>query len=363
MTFSIYRHTRSARLTVTVPGGQKVVVENMIGDTGFSLEFEVRRTMDESPGEFTVVAYNLPPDALAAIEHAQVKRVDDIDALLVGQNLTTSSVAADGSDALAAGWPIVELEAGYDGTVSRVFRAIGAKIRSDKSDGLTTRTEIVALENLDGPLLGLPSAVFPAGSTVFEVVDYLRRVAGLGTGNLSFESLTAIIGLAKLDSPYAVSGGDALKRLKQVLEWMPVRWFVDDREIWICGRDDVPAILPPVSARASVKTMAPRSAPAYVPGEPEEPDLILARPVRVDGGRVQVECLLCPRILPGRLVRLSESGLALALQGLSPTETQAALAQVPPGLYRCDEVSHRGATSGADWTTAMTLRPGVATGA
>src|SRR5690606_30129809 len=122
-----------------------------------------------------------------------------------------------------------------------------------------------------------------------EVVDYLRRVAGLGPGNISQAALDGIIGPAKLSSPYAVSGGDALKRIKQVLEWLPVRWFVDDREIWICGRDDVPS---------------PYGAPAYVLGAPEEPDLILSRPERVDGGRVQVECLLCPRILPGRLVML-----------------------------------------------------------
>src|SRR5690606_29867626 len=118
----------------------------------------------------------LPPEALGAIEHAQVKRVDDRDALLVGQTLQTSEVAADGADALAAGWLIVELEAGYDEVVTRVFRAIGAKVRSRRvDDGITSETRITAVESLDGALLGLPSSVFPAGSTVFEVVDYLRR--------------------------------------------------------------------------------------------------------------------------------------------------------------------------------------------
>lgn len=349
MTFSLYRRTRSCRLTVTVPGGQEVTIENMIGDTGFSMEFEARRTMDESPGEFTIACYNLPPDALGAIEHAQVKRIDDRDAILVGQILQTALVAADGSDALAAGWPIVSFEAGYDEVVTRVFKAIGAKIRSNRVDGgLTSRTEIVAAENLDGPLLGLGLSVFPAGSTVYEVVNYLRQIAGLGPGNLTPASLAGIIGDAKLDSPYVVSGGDALGRLKQVLEWMPVRWFCDDREFWICGRDDVPS---------------PTNAPAYIPGTPESPDLILSRPTRADGGRVSVECLLCPRILPGRLVMLTEAGLALALQGLSASETQTALAEVPPGLYRCDEVAHRGSTSGGEWTTTMLLRPGVAAGA
>jgi hypothetical protein len=347
VTFSLYRSTRSARVTVQVPGAElPIVVENMRYDQGFSLSFEARRTMSADPGEYSVTMYNLPPDVLGPLEHAQVKRIDDQDALLVGQILRTAGVAADGADALEAGWLIVQVEAGYDEVVTNVFRAIGAKVRSRRvDDGLTTATTITAAENLDGLLLGLVESTFPPGAGVYDVVDYLRRCAGLGPGNLTPASLAGIIGDARIDSVYSVSGGDALGRLKSVLEWLPVRWFVDDRELWICGRDDVPNAY---------------GFPAYVPDGIEEPDLILTRPERVDGGRVQVECLLCPRLRVGRLVRLTEAGLSLALQGLSPTEVQIALAEVPPGLYRLDEVSHRGATSGEEWTSTLLLRPGVA---
>lgn len=346
MTFSLYRKTRSARLTVTTPEGAQVVVENLRGDQGFSLSFEAKRTMDESPGEFTVTAYNLPADVLGVIEYAQVRRVDDQDRLLVGDVLRTVSVAPQGSDALESGWLVVEFEAGYDGAMSRVFRAIGSRVRTRRPAGdLTDETTIEAVEDLDGALLGLPLQTFPAGATIFELVDYLRRIAGLGPGNLSPGTLAALIGEARLDSPYHLSGGQATEHLRNVLQWLPLRWFVDDREFWICGRDDVPN---------------PGGVPAYVADGIEEPDLLTARPERADGGRVLVECLLCPRIRVGRLVRLTEAGLALALQGLAPQAIQIALARVPPGLYRCDEVTHRGQTSGADWTTSMLLRPGVA---
>lgn len=361
MTYSLYRRTRSARLTVTTPEGQTIRVDNLTGDSGFSIEFEARRVMSESLGEFSVSAYNLPPEAIAVMESAQVRQVDDLDRMLKGLPLQVSQVQPQGDDALAAGFLICEVEAGYDGTMSRVFRAVGARAKSGYIEqqgrdengrftkmrgGLTYRTTISALDALDGVLLGLPLRSFPGGSTVFELVDYLRQIAGLGPGNFTYANLFALIGDAKLSNPFHVSGGQALAYIKKVFEWMPVRWFVDDRELWICGRDDLPN---------------PNGFPAYVPDDVWEPDLLTARPRRDDGGRVLIECLLTPRGLPGRLCRLTPGGLALALQGLSPTEQQIAYAQVPPGLYRTEWIAHTGATSDMDrWTTTALLRPGVA---
>ena len=162
---------------------------------------------------------------------------------------------------------------------------------------------------------------------------------------LSQATLSALLGESRLDSGYHCAGGQALSHLRNVLQYLPLRWFVDGREFWVCGRDDVPN---------------PAGFPPYVPDGIVEPDLFTERPERVDGGRVRIECLLCPRIRVGRLLRLTPAGLSLAVQGLSPSAAQVAMAAVPPGLYRVDEVSHRGATSGAEWTTTATLRPGVA---
>lgn len=365
MTFSLYRRTRSARLVVTTPEGARVEVDNLVGDTGFSLEFEARRTMDEALGEFSVTAYNLPPEAITLLESAQMRRVDDIDRALVGLGLNVSEVNADGTAALSGGFLVAELFAGYDGTMSRVFSAVGARSASGYAESsgegqdrdqrgrfvkqvgeLTYRTRISALDSLDGVLFGLPQSSFPSGTTMFEVVDYLRGIAGLGPGNLTPASLSDLIGDARLSSPYHVSGGEALAHLRNVLQYLPLRWFVDDRALWICGRDDVPN---------------PRGVPAYVADEVGEPDLLTTRPRRDDGGFIRAECLLCPRLLPGRLVRLTPAGLALALQGLSPAEQQVAYAQVPPGLYRLEEVTHSGSTTDMErWTTSMLLRPGVA---
>lgn len=349
MSLYLYRGTRSCRLTVTTPEGQTLVAENLVGDSGFSMQFEAHRTMDENPGEFTLRAYNLPADVLEGIEAAQTTRVGDLDSMLVDQVLRDTGVPADASAALEAGWLVVELEAGYDGVMSRIFRAVGARVTTERiDDGCTDETTIVSVEDLDAVQLGLPAQSFPAGSTLFELVDYLRRVAGLGPGNLTPATLTAILGVSTLDTPYHASGGQALSRLKNVFQFLKVRWFVDDREIWICGRDDVPNA---------------GGVPAYVPDEVVEPDLLLAPPRRDDGGRVVVECLLTPRARVGRLMLLTPGGLALALQGLAPSEKQATLAKVPPGLYRVDDLVHVGDTSSMDtWDTRVLLRPGVAVG-
>lgn len=347
MGFSLYHRTRSVRLTVTTADGQVVVVENMDGNDGFYLSFDCTRTMDDSPGECTVTAYNLPPDVLGLIEAAQVSKVDDLDALLVGKNLLPQ-IAADGSDATAAGFLIMEIEAGYDGDVSRVFKAVGARLSSaPDSDDVTTITTIRATENLDGALLGLPVSAFEAGASLFSVVDYLRRAAGLGEGNLSPATLASIIGQSTISSPYVISGGQALAHLQSVLQYLPLRWFIDDRDIWFCARDEVPS------------PVVPPAVPWVDDGPPELLQPIVTRPQRDDAGRVNVTTLLAPYVRPGRLVRLTLDGLALAQQGLSASAAQVARANVPPGRYRVDSVQHRGSTGGGEFLTTMVLRPVV----
>lgn len=359
--FSIYRKTRSVRLRVTTPDGEVISIDNLKGDQGFRLGFSCVRSMNEEPGTGQVTALNLPAEALGILEAAQATRVDDLDALLYSRTLQAAVVDPDGADALAAGFLIAEVEAGYEGSTSRVFQVIGA--RASTSDdygkrsagntrgggrlrGITQVTTIEGDECLDGALLGLPTATFPAGATLFELVDYLRRVAGLGPGNCDYLTFTAIAGDAHLDAPYHVSGGRALAIMKEVLQYYPpLRWFVDDREMWICARDGVPN---------------PNGALAWIAdGPPEEPEAIIGRPAKVDGGMVSVTCFLCPRIRPGRLVRLTPGGLALADQGMTPDPEAVKRAQVPPGVYRCERVEHRGTTGPGEFQTEMRLRPVV----
>lgn len=351
MGFSLYHATRSVRATVTTPDGKRVVVENMDGNQGFYMAFEVTRTMDETPGEAWWQGRNLPPDVLGLLQAAQVSKPDDLDALLVGKGLQSAVVAQDGSDATKAGYLILEVEAGYDGNVSRLCKAIGARVSSaPDADDVTDVMSIRANENLDGALLGLPVQAFTAGTSLFSLLDYLRRVAGLGPGNLTPASLASFLGDSTLSSPYVVSGGQALSHLRQVLQYQRLRWFIDDREIWVCSRDEVP---PPI----------PNPPPQWVQdGPPTLPPPVITRPQRDDAGHVTVTTFLCPEARPGRLMRLTEDGLGLTQQGLSPSAAQAIRANVPPGLYRVEEVTHRGDTADGEFSTTSRLRPVTAPG-
>ena len=351
MGLSIYHRTRSVRATVTTPDGKQLVVSNLDGNDGFYMSFEVTRTMDEHPGDALLTARNLPPDILAKLQAAQVSKPDDIDAILVGKNLQSQVVAQDGSDATKAGFLILEIEAGYDGNLSRLAKCIGSRMDSGPdADDVTDITTIRANENLDGALLGLPLLAFTAGASLFSLVDYLRQIAGLGPGNLTPPNLAALIGESTLSSPYVVSGGQALSHLRNVLQYQRLRWFIDDRELWICARDEVP---PPV----------PSPPPPWVmDGPPEMLPPIITRPQRDDAGYVSVTCLLAPAVRPGRLVRLTEDGLGLAQQGLTPSVAQARRANIPPGLYRVEEVTHRGDTTDGPFNTTMRLRPVTAPG-
>ena len=343
MGFSIYRKTRSIRATITTPDGERIVVENLRADRGFRMSFDCMRSMTGEPAECTLRMVNLPPDVLGVLEAAQTTRVDDLDALLVGKALQSAEVAADGSDALAAGFLLVEVEAGFDGVMSRVFRCIAARSRTEfESDDVTLVTTISANENLDAAVLGMPSGSFTAGTPLFEVLDYLRRIAGCGPGNLSPANLDALIGVSRLDSPYHVSGGQALSLIATVLAPLPARWFIDDREIWMCARDGLPS---PTGA-----------VPWIADGPPEELEPLIGRPKTEDGGDVSVACLLCPRIRPGRLVRLTPAGLALAAQGLSPRAAQVTRAKVRPGLYRVEQIRHSGTTGPDRFESSMRLR-------
>lgn len=342
MTLTIYRRSRSCRLTVIPADGEPVVLSNMEQDSGYSMRFRVLRTMDDRLGTLEASVYNLPPDLLGPIEASQVRRVDDLDAALAGVTLQVAGVDPDGAEAGPAGFAAVEVEAGYDGALTRIGRAVGCVVDSDREDDVTNVTTISALESLDGLLLGVPSATFPAGAATFEVVDYLRRCLGLGPGNLTPALWQALLGTSTLSAPYHATSGDALELLRGFMQYLAPRWWVDDRQFWVCGRDGVPNF---------------GKVPPFLPGAPKTLPPAVRRPRRVQGGFVEFACFLAPDVVPGELVVLTPG--ALTFEGVTPSQEQVLRAQVPPGFYRAEQVEHTGDTSGDGedaWTSVFLLR-------
>lgn len=343
MSLLVHR-TRSVRVTITPPEGDAIVVENLQFNEGFEVDFGVRRTMTPDLGEIELSIYNLPAVLRGDLEAAQVRKPDDLDEVLAvlgkadGWGVYTEGMDTGGADALANGLPLIRLEAGFDGDVSTVFEAVGARLVSERADEVTYVTSIKAIEALDAALYAKPVTVFPAGTPTFEVMNWLRIGSGLGVGNVTFANWSALLGDSTLDAAfYSTMGG--FEALSQLLNFLPLRWFVDDRELWVLPKEG-----------QSYPGGAP---PAFIPGEPVVPDYLLERPRRIEGGFVEARFLLTPLATPGRLLVLSD--VLLGLEGADPEEV--ARADVPPGLYRIEEVSHEGTTAaGGAFDTAVRLK-------
>jgi hypothetical protein len=331
MTFFAHQ-TRSVRVTIQPPDGPPIVVENLANNEGFEIDFDVARDMTPALGEVGIRIYNLPASLRAEIEAAQRRTPTDLDEILAGLGAPSgwqvfeAGIAQDGSSALAVGFPLIKLEAGFDGNLSLIAEVVGASISSRREDDTTYVTEIKAIDALDVSQYSRPITVFAPGTPTFDVLFYLRNACGLGSGNLSFPLWQALVGDSRLDD-YYYSSMPGLEALAQLLDFLPIRWWIDGRDLYVLPKDGQP--------------YPPGAPPPFVPDEPLTPDLLVEMPRVEDGGFVRVVCLLTPAALPGRLLTLSAAALGLG----DLTAEEIGRAEIPPGLYRIESVGHSGTTT------------------
>jgi hypothetical protein len=338
---SFVHRTRSVRVTVTMPDGQVIEVDNPEYNTGVEIDFTVVRDMTPALGSVELRLYNLPAYLRGDLEAAQARKPDDLDQVLAtigqakGWTVFGDSMAIDGSSALGVGLSLVKIEAGYDGAVSELIAVVGSRAVSERDDETTYVTTISGEDALDVALYARPTTVFEPGTPTFDVLRFLRIACGLGPGNVTAATWTAIVGDSRL-AAYYYSAMPGLDALAQLLDFLPLRWWIDGRELYVIPKDGQP--------------YPPGVPPPYVVGAVTIPDVLLERPRRLEGGFVEVRSLLTPAILPGRLFLLSAT--ALGLEGAAPAEILRA--DVPPGLYRAEEVRHEGSTSaGGDFDTTI----------
>lgn len=345
MTVILYQ-TRSARVTVQPPDGPGIEVENLVGNDGLRITFDVRRALDTGPDEGTATIYNLGPDQLGLIEGQRGDPGGLLDLATYGDGTSFNQPRPPGPDsALADNMSTVTVEAGYNEQVSTIFESVLAEVRSVKPDNITTQTTIKGTDNLDGALFNASSRVFADGSLLFSVVDELRTIAGLGQGNFTLQTWAALVGNATISGTYAITG-DCYTQLDEVFEYLRstdnlanVRWFQDAGDFYVY-RDD-----------QFVTDGAGGEAPLELPP-------LKKRPARESSGYIAVTSFLAPQVRPGRLVVLDPSGLSPAQLGDAPILPDVLRSDIPPGLYRCDEVRHTGDTNpGGRYTTVLKLWP------
>ena len=345
MTVILYR-SRSCRTTVTIPGdsvdaaGAGVIVENLDG-TGLRMSFRVRKALTPGPDEGEVTLYNLGPDKIGLIESQRGSPGSLLDLNTYGDNTGWGQPrSALPESALVDGLALVNVEAGYDGTVSSVWEAITAQVQSSKADNTTSVTKIRAYDNLDGALFNGANRVYLKGAPIFEVIKDLLLATGMVRGNFDEATWTSLVGVATLSDNYTVTG-DAYEILNKVFEFLRtadnrgnVRWFQTNGAFFVY-RDD-----------------------QFVPGPPVELPPVKARPQRDDSGKIVVKTFLAPLVTPGRLVTLTPEATSIAQLGGLASVPQIQRAAIPPGVYRCDAVEHVGDTDASgQYTTTTTLWP------
>lgn len=325
--------TRSMRLVIRpVLSDQEIVIENLEGNEGLEMQFQVRRSINSTTSSGSVTIYNLPRSLRGLVE-GEARRIGNIDDLIEDGTLWSIGPLDEvGSQATPAnqGYATIEIQAGYDGAVSTIF--LGTTLDTvTKDDTITIETVITASSGISQVALSVANQTFDRGTDTFVVLDALRRTLKLGPGNCTpanWAKFLADAALVKnrggqsifaqssvLSAPYMVTDA-ADQQLDEFLKYTGVRWFIDEGELWLMPRL------------------------GYIEGPVARLEPLKERPARNPAGLLVCRAFLTPSAKPGRQVLLDGTGVDDAVTA----------------LYRCDEVAHDGDTNASgEYSTTVTL--------
>jgi len=357
----ILHDTRSMRLIVRPVGvATEIVVENMSGNEGLEMQFSVRRSIGDSASTGQAVIFNLP-DSIRTLIEGQGSRVGNIDDLIEDGTLwSVGEEASDDETAIASqqGYATIELQAGYDGSVSTIFSgtaiftqtvpsASSSTPRRDSEGrfakavlgaGITTETTIIASSGIAQVALSQANETFAKGTDTFVILEHLRRVLKLGPGNCTpinwLKYLADAAGAINkngqslfsqtsvLSSSFTVTD-NAAQQLEEFLRFTGLRYFVDDGQLWLLPRQ------------------------GFIEGPIVTLEQLKEAPRRPRPGHLECKAFLTPAVAPGHLVRVDATDI----------DTTSS------GVYRCDEVMHvigSSAAEEADTTVHLSRRQPLA---
>lgn len=249
--------------------------------TGLDVAFSVERTLQRRPGRCEVKVWNLSADHRRQLE------------------------------ALPRGEVYVRLSAGYeDGTSvlfdGRLHRAVSERQGPDIVTTVRSRDGQAAHQ-------ARTSRSFAAGTPIGTVVEGLVDDMGVGLGNLPelLPTLT-LDGVGVFDGG-ATTSGSASDELDDILSGAGYEWSVQDGAIQALRRGSA-------LGRTAVR-LAPETG-------------LVGSPSVADDGKLSVQALLIPDLVPGRLVRV-----------------EAADRQ---GTYRIEKAVYKGESAGAEWGCELT---------
>lgn len=311
---------------------KEIVIENLSGNEGLEMQFQVKRSINETTSSGSVTIFNLPRSLRGLVE-GEARRIGNIDDLIEDGTLWSVGLLDEiGAPATPAnqGYATIEIQAGYDGALSTIF--FGTMLHSEtRDDTITVETVINASSGISQVALSQANQSFDRGTDSFVVLNYLRRVLKLGPGNCTPENWSKFLADAAgvrnragqtvftqasvLAAPYVVTDA-ADQQLDDFLKYTGVRWFIDEGELWLLPRL------------------------GYIEGPVARLEPLKERPARNDAGLLVCRCFLTAAVKPGRQVLLDGTGVDDAVTA----------------LYRCDVAEHDGDTNASgEYSTTVTL--------
>lgn len=314
-------------LPATGPG---VLVNTAPGGSQFRVTAKVDKALGGSPGQVRVEILNLDDQARTSAA-ALVRRSSALDplaasppgVLVLSSGLDGALAAGAGQEAatLAVGGGVLRVSAGYDLVTAPIFvgSAVVAPSVRRFPNWVTTITGTDGGLGLD---LGLASSAFPAGTPFATVIDYCRKILGLGAGTLLPAQAPVAVAQTTLSAALPIMG-QARQILASSLELLEVDWWIDDGDLYLVDRG---LALP----------RPPHRVVALDTGEPGT-HLLLADPQPLGDGQIALRVRLAPTI------KLCEPVVVVS--------------SVHPGTYRVVAVSHRVDNRGGPFETSLVVEP------
>ena len=285
------------------------------------LDVSLQTTMSISPdaNQASVMISNLAKDRRQKLAGVVARSLDigvaDIDTPVTFR-ITDLGDGVNAQSVWDSGDSYVEIDAGYDSSAARVFQGSTQFARNYKS-GPTWVTEMQIGDGLSTMMTGVVARTFAPGASAFEVVDHMRRVMGLGVGNVTNANLSSLFRGAKTTFPFGWTAfGDAKFMMSEVLTPFNIEWFVDRGEMFVVRKNEA------------------------LPQEPATVDFasgLLTTPEPIEQNRLRIRTILRPDIRICR--RVIVSGVEFA------------------GTYRSEVVTHSATNRLGGAITEVILSP------
>lgn len=258
------------------------------GLDGLACNFQVEKRLDGRPNTCELQIFNLSPDHrghLSAISaKARTHRV------------------------------LVEVEAGYEGNTSRIFRG-DMRLAFHKREGADISTTI---EAGDGEFSVSRARIFKSwgpGTPVATVLGDIVSALGLGKGNLAQASIAQFLGGGDAFVGGTACSGKAMKELTRITASLGIQWSIQDGTLQFLS-----------TGQALEGTAIVLNSGTGMVGAPD-----------IDQkGIAKVRSLLQPDLFPGRKIKLEGAELQ--------------------GFYRVEKCRYSGDVWGNDWYVDLEAR-------